>query len=488
MNTVFSAAQKLEKQVAGLIEGAKFAEFGESVDDEEDEYDEGVHANIWEVDLTTPSHILFDDKATVEEGESSDKIKAASLNALIERLTSEKKADLKFVKTFVTTYRSFCTPALLLQKLLERYEVPVPRLPPGISADEFRRKTTLPIQLRTVNAMTRWIESSYSDFDDTVLKHLTEFIEKHLVEDGHSNLSKTLSRALTQAKEAHEKKKKEIADMSASAGTPSANIPKAMKTMGGTPGDIILQTDADEIARQMTIADFQIYCAVKPVELLNLAWSKAKYKHLAPNVLQMIERFNHVGSWVVSNILWQESLKARTAMYTKLLLVAQGLRKCNNFNSLLAVLAGFGNASVHRLKWTKEGLKKEHVDLLAELEAIMKAEGSYRNFRQILHSIAPPCCPYLGMYLTDLTFMDDGNPDYVKSPSGDTKLINFKKREMIVGVITEIQQYQQTKYTFEVKPEVQAYVKELPRMPDKDMYECSMKVEPRKCELADLVP
>lgn len=490
MNAVFNAAQKLEKQVVGLIESAKFAEFGETADEEEDEYDEGVHANIWEVDLTSPSHILFDDKASVEEGESSDKIKAASLNALIERLTSEKKADLKFVKTFVTTYRSFCTPALLLQKLLERYEVPVPRLPPGISADEFRRKTTLPIQLRTVNAMSRWIESSYSDFDDTVLKHLTEFIEKHLVEDGHANLSKTLSRSLAQAKEAHEKKKKEIADMSAAGTTTSAATvsvaPKMPKTMKN--GEMIMMSDPDEIARQMTIADFQIYCAVKPVELLNLAWSKAKYKHLAPNVLQMIERFNHVGSWVVSNILWQESLKARTAMYTKLLLVAQGLRKCNNFNSLLAVLAGFGNASVHRLKWTKEGLKKEHVDLLAELETVMKAEGSYRNFRQILHQIAPPCCPYLGMYLTDLTFMDDGNPDYVKSPAGDTKLINFKKREMIVGVISEIQQYQQTKYNYEVKPDLQAYIKELPRMADKEMYEFSMKVEPRKCELSDLTP
>jgi hypothetical protein len=41
-----------------------------------------------------------------------------------------------------------------------------------------------------------------------------------------------------------------------------------------------------------------------------------------------------------------------------------------------------------------------------------------------------------GVYLTDLTFIEDGNPDYVN------ELINFSKRSLIYTVIAKIQQFQ----------------------------------------------
>ena len=67
------------------------------------------------------------------------KIRAGTLNKLVERLTSPTHAgmfrllqpllivfshlctDLKFMKTFMTTYRSFCSPDILLHKIMQRY-------------------------------------------------------------------------------------------------------------------------------------------------------------------------------------------------------------------------------------------------------------------------------------------------------------------------------------------------------------------------------
>lgn len=43
-----------------------------------------------------------------------------------------------------------------------------------------------------------------------------------------------------------------------------------------------------------------------------------------------------------------------------------------------------------------------------------------------LTSCDPPCVPYLGMYLTDLAFIEEGTPNYTED-----NLVNFSKMRMV---------------------------------------------------------
>ena len=47
-------------------------------------------------------------------------------------------------------------------------------------------------------------------------------------------------------------------------------------------------------------------------------------------------------------------------------------------------------------------------------------KGQYSNYRKSLKELSRPAIPFLGVYLTDLTFIELGNQDFIS-----TRLINI---------------------------------------------------------------
>ena len=72
------------------------------------------------------------------------------------------------------------------------------------------------------------------------------------------------------------------------------------------------------------------------------------------------------------------------------------------------------SASVRRMKQTFSSIGNDYTSRLSTIEELLSHKFSYRGYREHLHLITPPCIPYMGVYLTDLTFVLDGNPDRVE--------------------------------------------------------------------------
>ncbi|CAB1320276.1 unnamed protein product [Coregonus sp. 'balchen'] len=113
--------------------------------------------------------------------------------------------------------------------------------------------------------------------------------------------------------------------------------------------------------------------------------------------------------------------------------------------------------------------------LMDKLQKTVSSEGRFKNLRETLKNCNPPSVPYLGMYLTDLAFIEEGTPNFT-----DEGLVNFSKMRMISHIIREIRQFQQTPYRIEHQPKVTQYLLDKTLIMDEDtLYDLSLKIEPR---------
>ena len=115
---------------------------------------------------------------------------------------------------------------------------------------------------------------------------------------------------------------------------------------------------------------------------------------------------------------------------------------------------------------------------------MVSAKGQYSRYRQTLQQTTGPIVPFLGVYLTDLTFIELGNPDYIP----ESNFINFEKRRKVAVVVNEIYQYQQNTFHLQEIPALRDFIHNLGKNgwpEEKALYERSWIVEPREESVDD---
>ena len=81
-----------------------------------------------------------------------------------------------------------------------------------------------------------------------------------------------------------------------------------------------------------------------------------------------------------------------------------------------------------------------------------QSDKNHKMLRYHILQCAPPLVPFIGLFLKDLTFIEDGNATILENG-----LINMEKCTMVSNIIQSIQQYQELGYHlhYETVPELQ---------------------------------
>jgi len=234
-----------------------------------------------------------------------------------------------------------------------------------------------------------------------------------------------------------------------------------------------------ELARQITLIDHECFCAVTATDVQKkIAMGTGKKRKVPPeeklSVERVADRFNQLSTWVAATIVTEKSIEKRANMFINFIETAKLCLELRNFNAVMAiVVAALGSAPVRRLHKTKELVPKECLEQYAKMEILMDTKDNYKRYRQALATSPTPSVPYFGIYMKDLTFIAEGNPDFFKGG-----LINLTKRRQIYLVIDEIRRFQKDVYNFQEVSEVRDYLANEKIHTEKELYDISCQFEP----------
>ncbi|XP_023392325.1 rap guanine nucleotide exchange factor 1 [Pteropus vampyrus] len=381
-----------------------------------------------------------------QEGDDGPDVRGGSGDILLVHATETDRKDLVlYCEAFLTTYRTFIAPEELIKKLQYRYEKFSP------FADTFKKrvsKNTFFVLVRVVD------ELCLVELTEEILKLLMELVFR-LVCSGELSLARVLRKNILD--KVDQKKLLRCAN---------SDQPLAARGVAARPGTLH-DFHSHEIAEQLTLLDAELFYKIEIPEVL--LWAKEQNEEKSPNLTQFTEHFNNMSYWVRSIIMLQEKAQDRERLLLKFIKIMKHLRKLNNFNSYLAILSALDSAPIRRLEW-----QKQTSEGLAEYCTLIDSSSSFRAYRAALAEVEPPCIPYLGLILQDLTFVHLGNPDYI-----DGK-VNFSKRWQQFNILDSMRCFQQAHFDIRRNDDIINFFNDFSdHLAEEALWELSLKIKPR---------
>src|SRR5271170_222342 len=436
----------------------------------------------------------------------------ATLEGLVERMTlHDAPPDAVLSNTFYLTFRLFTTPKKLAESLVQRFNIE-----PTDSVDvvKWQKEVSIPVKLRVFNVFKGWMESHWrQDTDSEAIDMIVSFAQgplKNTFAQSGKRLEDLAQKVSISSGPLVPRQVSRMGNANAAAPSfvmadspvPPVVVSKSLlsslrvSALGGH-GPSITDFDALELARQFTIKESKIFCAVLPEELVGQEFRSDKRKSSAVNVKALSTLSSVMTAWVADSIMDEQAdVKRRAAIIKHWIKVCSKCKSLNNYSSMYNIFCALESTSVQRLNKTWPLLPTKYKETMDGLRHLTDVARNHAVYRSELRQRVPPCLPFMGLYLTDLTFVDEGNLDtrpVPDAPEGSTPLINFDKHIKTARIISDVQRFQ-IPYRLQEILEIQTWidvqlqrVKRTGSLDSMKLYRRSLAIEPREAPTINVV-
>ncbi|KAJ3260524.1 hypothetical protein HK103_000666 [Boothiomyces macroporosus] len=375
------------------------------------------------------------------------KVKGGTLKVLVEYLTGHRHIDEYFNTSFLLSYRTFTTNKELFPLLFARFNLPIPNSLTNEEHQQWLGLKQKPIRQRVCTVLKNWIEfhCEGNPQDVQTLSDIESFNEnqvKSILAISHISILKLIERKRKSGYQAFKPPSLKIKDK-----PPAPILPKNLKRFK------VYELDPLEVARQITLWESSIYLDMSGLELLSKTWEWEEPKPM--HVELLINISNHITNWVVYSILGVGDVKKRSRAFGFFIAVADRCAALSNFNGLMAILAAFNTPHIARLHKSWESINTKYLDVLKALRNLMSPEENFKAYRAAIKNCTPPCIPFVGVYLIDLSNINDLYPDNLPSHPDS---VNFAKSCRIADTLKDSMIYT-TEYSLKPVAEITGFLR-----------------------------
>jgi len=305
-------------------------------------------------------------------------------------------------------YKTFCSSHRLLRELRKRWEDSDPKA---------RRDSDSKARKEILIFCTYWARQYFEDMktEPRFGANFKRFIQQCTEVPDAQKLSNSLIKELEELEQRYE----EAIHIRETSIKLSSKINKDLTVLDFAPMNI---------AKVITLLDYDKFKQIKHRELLNQAWTKKDREEKAPTVLEMIAQFNIMCKWTQVCIIESRRLVERKATISWFIELTSALIKIKNFSSSFGIFSALTSTDIHCLKpaWEDIRSKDKGTDDHTEHLRFFSASANFKVLREHQRKVEPPAIPHIGLLLRDLVYIDDGL-QLLDDDSGNGNKVDFKK-------------------------------------------------------------
>ena len=211
----------------------------------------------------------------------------------------------------------------------------------------------------------------------------------------------------------------------------------------------IMKLNPTAVAEELFIKNHELLSEIPTREFLFQRWTKSHKLQSAPNILYCMQQLNATSQWFSSQILAGIKAQDQCDRLMKVIDIAQASLAVRDYHTLLNIISTLNTACMSKIKNAWALLPSNYNKKWEDICVVMNPLGNWKYYRAVTQDAQRSFVPFIGVLLTDMLMVDQGNETY--NADG---MVNVGKMNMLHSTLQTFITFRKFEVPYESRPEL----------------------------------